>query len=153
MIPNPLDSIQAVITDPAVRVAQMKAPLSSPPANTDFPYVVLWSNLPTAFSGGGHDDPNLADLPDALDATLRITYAATSGPSLYWLVNRVRPFLDRQAPIIDGFYVEKLRVRSLMSPEVDRDITLAGGLNPVYAIDEARIIAHKTKEANNGQLQ
>lgn len=142
-IPNPLDAIQAMITDPAVRASQMNAPLSTPPVLADFPYAVLWSNLPTLFSGGGHDNPNLADAPEALDATLRITYAATSASSLYWLVNRVRPFLDRQTPAIDGYYVERLRLRSLMSVETDRDINIGGGLHPVYAIDESRLVAQK----------
>lgn len=149
-IPNPLDAVQSLITDPAVRVGQYNAPLSSPPVLADFPYVVLWANLPTEFSGGGHDNPNLADLPESIETTLRLTYAATSGSSLYWLVNRVRPFLDRQRPSIEGYYTERLRLRSTFPMDQDRTIQLEGGRHPVYAVDESRLVAHKTKETSNG---
>lgn len=142
-IPNPLDSIQAMITDPAVRIAQGKAPLSSPPVLSDFPYVVIWGDLPTEVSGGGHDAPNLADTPESIEATIRLTYAATSGSSLYWLVNRVRPLLDRMTPAIEGFTCERLRLRSLQPMTQDRDISLEGGRSPIYAIDETRFIAHR----------
>lgn len=145
-IPNPLDAIEEMITDEAVRAAQGSAPLSSPPVLSDFPYVVLWSNLPAEESGGGPDAPTLADEPDSLRASIRITYAASSISSLYWLINRVRPLLDRQTPVIDGYHVERLRLRSTFDEAQDRTIQLEGGRHPIYAVDSSPLIAQKLKE-------
>lgn len=137
------DAIKALITDDAVKVHIGTAELSSPPSNTDFPYVVIGGTLPTDFSGGDVDDETLADEPSAFQATIRLTYAATSESSLSWLVERVRPVLNRHQPTIGGYFCERLRLRSLMPTTTDRDIPLPGGLHPIFAIDETQLIAQK----------
>ncbi|GAA1453470.1 hypothetical protein ACFP47_09235 [Nesterenkonia lacusekhoensis] len=147
-VPNPLEAIAALISDPAVNVAQGSAPLSMPPALSDFPYVVIWSDLPTRFSGGGFDEPSLSDRPDAFSATVRLTYAATSAASLFWLVNRVRPSLEDAELVIDGYQIGRLRPRSLFPSEIDRTITLEGGISPVYAVDEVELVGTRAKEAS-----
>lgn len=137
------DAIRDLITDDAVQVHIGTANLSNPPVNDDFPYVVIWGTLPTDHSGAGIDDSTLADMPDAFGADIRLTYAAASDASMSWLINRVRPFLNRQSPSIEGYFCERLRLRSLQPIQPDRDIPLEGGLHPIYAIDETRLIAQK----------
>lgn len=136
------NAIRDMITDPAVKVHLGTANLSDPPTSADFPYVVIWGTLPTDHSGAGIDQPTLADLPDAFTADVRLTYAAQAPASMSWLIERVRPALNRQAPSIEGYFCERLRLESLQPIQPDRDISISG-LHPIYAIDEARLTAQK----------
>lgn len=136
------DAIRDLITDDAVRVHIGTAQLSNPPTMADFPYVVIGGTMPTDYSGAGIDEPTLADALEAFQADVRLTYAATSPSSMTWLLERVRPALNRQAPTIEGYTCERLRLRSLQPIQPDRDIPLGSGMHPIYAIDETRLIAH-----------
>lgn len=136
------DAIQAMITDPAVNVHIGTANLSEPPVGSDYPYVVIWGSMPTDHSGAGLDDPTLTDDLAALHADIRLTYAAQSTDSLTWILERVRPALNRQVPTIEGYTCERLRLESLQPIQSDRDIAI-NGLHPIYAIDETRLTAHR----------
>lgn len=147
--PDTLGAVAAMVTDPAVRVHTGTAHLSSPPAVADYPHVVIWGTLPTNFDGAEPGAPSLADRPDAIQAGLRLTYAATSTTSMLWLVSRVRPLVDRQRPVLPGWHVHPLKLASLWPMDQDRQIQLPGGLHPIYAIDETTLIANRSVEDSN----
>lgn len=135
------EAIQALLPS-NIKSFLWSSELSNPPALSDYPHVVIWGTIPTEHSGSGVDSPTLADELDALIAEVRFTYAATSGQSLNWLLERARPAINRQAPTIPGYHVELLKPRSLQPMTVDRDISIEGR-NPVFATDEATLRASK----------
>ncbi|WP_147107136.1 hypothetical protein [Nesterenkonia populi] len=120
-----------------ITVHEGQSRLSTPPVLTDYPHVTVWGTLPNDQS------ENLADQPSRFQATIRLTYAATSGSSLFWIVTRVREALEGAQPQIDGYYIERLKPRSLMPLQRDAEVTLQGGLNPLFAIDETPLIAQR----------
>ena len=145
MIKEHYDAVKALLR-PALRVhmfsvAQEKNPDGSlkPVA---YPYVVLWGDLGDE-SSGGPDGDSLQDDPAILSIRMRATYVGTTFDSLAILARNVRADLNRKAPTIAGWRPGKLRQAALLDAQVDRDVTLTGGGNPLFAVDEFSLISHK----------
>lgn len=125
------------------RTHEMTADLSERPTEQDYPYVVVWSDLGLEFSGDvpGWDD-SLADLPDALEVTLRATYVGLSKQSVSILVRRTRAALNRSVLDVEGWTCGPLRQAPLTGIEVDEAVQI-GHTHPYMAVDEYRLIASK----------
>ena len=125
------------------RTHEMTADLPERPTEQDYPYVVLWSDLGLEFSGDmpGWDD-SLADLPDALELTLRATYVGLSKEAVSILARRTRAALNRAALDVEGWTCSPLRQAPLTGIEVDEAVQI-GQTHPYLAVDEYRLIATK----------
>lgn len=125
------------------RTHEMTADLPERPTPQDYPYVVVWSDLGMEFSGDmpGWDD-SLADLPDALDLGLRVTYVGLSKESVAVLARRTRAALNRAVLDVEGWTCGPLRQAPLTGIEVDEAVQI-GQTHPYLAVDEYRLIATK----------
>lgn len=107
-----------------------------------YPYVVLWGDIGTE-SSGGPDGDSLEDVPDVLTLNVRATYAGLTGDAVLITAQKVRAALNRKTPIVDGWRPGKLRQSSLMDAQTDTSVTLTGGANPVFAVDEFALVSSK----------
>lgn len=114
----------------------------SVPADPVYPYVVLWGDLGEE-SSGGPDGDTLADRADVLSLRVRATYVGLNGDSMLIMARNVRAALNRKTPNVPGWHPGPLRQFVLMDGQVDRDVTLTGGGNPVFAVDEFALVSHK----------
>lgn len=114
--------------------------LSSPPADADFPYVVLGGTEPNALSGPDRFRPTLSDKPSKVALDVRITYAGLTRESVRVMMRHVRTALG-SPPVVEGYRCHLTRPVSLQPMTVDRDVSW-GGLNPRYSQDELRLTAH-----------
>jgi len=114
----------------------------SVPADPIYPYVVLWGDLGEE-SSGGPDGDSLDDVPDVLSLRIRATYVGLNGDSMLITARNVRAALNRKTPTVAGWRPSKLRQAVLMDGQVDTDVTLTGGGNPTYAVDEFTLVSHK----------
>lgn len=123
------------------RTHEMTADLPERPTLQDYPYVVVWSDLGMEFSGDmpGWDD-SLADLPDALDLGLRVTYVGLSKESVAVLARRTRAALNRAVLDVEGWTCGPLRQAPLTGIEADESVQI-GQSHPHMAVDEYRLIA------------
>ena len=107
-----------------------------------YPYVCLWGD-PGNESSGGPDGDSLEDVPDVLDLRVRATYAATNGDSLLIIIRNTRAALSRKTPVVAGWRPNKLRQSSLQDVQTDTSVTLTGGANPIFAVDEFALVSSK----------
>lgn len=107
-----------------------------------YPYVVLWGDLGEE-SSGGPDGDSLRDDPDVLSLRVRATYVGLTFDSMAVVAKNVRADLNRKTPIVTGWHPNPLRQSVLMDGQVDTDVTLTGGGNPTYALDEFALVSHK----------
>ena len=107
-----------------------------------YPYVCIWGD-PGNESSGGPDGDSLQDVPDVLSLNIRATYAAENGDSLLILARNVRAALNRKTPVVGGWRPGKLRQASLMDAQTDTSVTLTGGANPIFAVDEFALVSSK----------
>jgi len=130
------DAVKALLP-PTVRVHMW-----SVPADPVYPYAVLWGDLGEE-SSGGPDGDSLEDVPDVLSLRIRATYVGLNGDSMLITARNVRAALNRKTPTVAGWRPSKLRQAVLMDGQVDTDVTLTGGGNPTYAVDEFTLVSHK----------
>jgi hypothetical protein len=130
------DAVKALLP-PAVRVYMWNVP-SAP----TYPYVVLWGDLGEE-SSGGPDGDTLGDVPDVLSLRIRATYVGLTGDSLLITARNARAALSRKIPAVPGWRTNPLRQAVLMDAQTDTDVTLTGGGNPVFAVDEFALVSHK----------
>jgi len=130
------DAVKALLP-PTVRVHMWAVP-----ADPVYPYVVLWGDLGEE-SSGGPDGDSLEDVPDVLSLRIRATYVGLNGDSMLITARNVRAALNRKTPTVSGWRPSKLRQAVLMAGQVDTDVTLTGGGNPTYAVDEFTLVSHK----------
>ena len=114
----------------------------SVPSTPTYPYVVLWGDLGDE-SSGGPDGDSLQDVPDVLSLRPRVTYAGLTFDSVLIVARNVRAALNRKAPVVAGWSPGKLRQASLMDVQTDTSVTLTGGANPVFAVDEFALVSSK----------
>jgi len=112
------------------------------PTSPTYPYVVLWGDLGEE-SSGGPDGDSLEDVPDVLSLRMRATYVGLTGDSMLIVARNVRAALNRKTPIVAGWRTNPLRQAVLMDAQTDTDVTLTGGGNPIYAVDEFSLVSHK----------
>jgi len=112
------------------------------PSGPQYPYVVLWGDLGEE-SSGGPDGDSLEDVPNVLSLRMRATYVGLTGDSLLIVARNVRAALNRATPVVAGWLPGKLRQAVLMDAQTDTDVTLTGGGNPIYAVDEFSLVSHK----------
>lgn len=136
MIKEHYDAVKALLP-PTMRVHMW-----SVPADPVYPYVVLWGDLGEE-SSGGPDGDSLRDVPDILSIRIRATYVGTTGDSMLIVAKNARAALNRKTPIVAGWRPNPLRQAVLMDGQVDRDVTLTGGGNPTFAVDEFALVSHK----------
>ena len=136
MIKEHYDAVKALLPS-TVRVYMWTVP-SSP----TYPYVVLWGDLGDE-SSGGPDGDALADVPDVLSLRIRATYVGLTGDSVLIMARNARAALNRKTPAVTGWHPGKLRQSVLMDAQDDTDVTLTGGGNPVFAVDEYALVSHK----------
>ena len=136
MIKEHYDAVKALLPT-TVRVHMW-----SVPADPIYPYVVLWGDLGEE-SSGGPDGDSLDDVPDVLSLRIRATYVGLNGDSMLITARNVRAALNRKTPTVAGWRPSKLRQAVLMDGQVDTDVTLTGGGNPTYAVDEFTLVSHK----------
>ena len=136
MIKEHYDAVKALLPS-TVRVHMW-----SVPADPAYPYVVLWGDLGEE-SSGGPDGGTLGDVPDVLSLRIRATYVGLNGDSLLIVARNARAALSRKTPNVAGWHTSQLRQSVLMDGQVDTDVTLTGGGNPIYAVDEFALISHK----------
>lgn len=136
MIKEHYDAVKALLP-PTVRVHMW-----SVPAAPVYPYVVLWGDLGEE-SSGGPDGDSLRDVPNVLSLRIRATYVALEGDSLLIVARNARAALSRKTPTVTGWRTNPLRQAVLMDGQVDTDVTLTGGVHPIYAVDEFALISHK----------
>lgn len=144
MIKEHYDAVKALLPG-TVRVYMWKAEERDgtgkiiPPI---YPYVVLWGDLGEE-SSGGPDGDSLRDDPDVLSIRIRATYVGLTGDSMLIVARNARAALNRKTPIVTGWHPNPLRQAVLMDGQVDTDVTLTGGGNPTYAVDEFALVSHK----------
>jgi hypothetical protein len=114
----------------------------SVPSTPTYPYVVLWGDLGEE-SSGGPDGDSLQDVPDVLSLRPRITYAGLTFDSVLIVARNVRAALNRKTPVVAGWRPGKLRQAPLMDVQTDTSVTLTGGANPVFAVDEFALVSTK----------
>jgi len=114
----------------------------SVPSTPTYPYVVLWGDLGDE-SSGGPDGDSLQDVPDVLSLRPRVTYAGLTFDSVLIVARNVRAALNRKVPVVAGWSPGKLRQASLMDVQTDTSVTLAGGANPVFAVDEFSLVSER----------
>lgn len=136
MIKEHYDAVKALLPG-TVRVHMW-----SVPADPVYPYVVLWGDVGEE-SSGGPDGESLRDVPDVLSLRVRATYVGLNGDSMLIMARNVRAALSRKSPNVTGWRAGPLRQFVLMDGQVDRDVTLTGGGNPVFAVDEFALVSHK----------
>jgi len=122
---------------PTVRVYMWNVP--DTPA---YPYVCLWGD-PGNESSGGPDGDSLEDVPDVLDIRIRATYAGLTGDSVLIVCRNTRADLNRKTPTVAGWSPSKLRQSSLQDVQTDTSVTLTGGANPIFAVDEFALVSSK----------
>ena len=144
MIKEHYDAVKALLP-PTVRVYMWKAEERDgtgkiiPPV---YPYVVLWGDLGEE-SSGGPDGDSLEDVPDVLSMRIRATYVGVNGDSMLIVCRNARAALNRKTPVVAGWKSSPLRQSVLMDGQVDTDVTLTGGGNPTYAVDEYSLVSNK----------
>ena len=136
MIKEHYDAVKALLPS-TVRVYMWNVP-STP----QYPYVVLWGDLGEE-SSGGPDGDTLGDVPDVLSLRIRATYVGLTGDSLLITARNARAALSRKTPTVAGWRTNPLRQAVLMDAQTDTDVTLTGGGNPVFAVDEFALVSHK----------
>lgn len=136
MIKEHYDAVKALLPS-TVRVYPWTVP-----ASPQYPYVVLWGDLGDE-SSGGPDGDSLKDVPDVLTLRIRATYVGATADSMLIVARNTRSALSRKQPAVDGWRTNPLRQSVLMDGQVDRDVTLTGGGNPVFAVDEFALVSHK----------
>lgn len=114
----------------------------SVPGAPVYPYVVLWGDIGSE-SSGGPDGDSLQDVPDVLSLNVRATYVGLTGDSVLIVARNVRAALNRKTPAVAGWRCNPLRQSSLMDAQTDTSVTLSGGANPVYAVDEFALVSSK----------
>lgn len=144
MIKEHYDAVKALIPS-TTRVHMWKAEERDAQGNIiplKYPYVVLWGDLGEE-SSGWTDGDSLQDDPDVLSFRIRATYVGLTGDSMLITCRNVRAALSRKTPIVAGWHPNPLRQAVLMDGQVDTDVTLTGGGNPTYAVDEFALVSHK----------
>ncbi len=136
MIKEHYDAVKALIP------STIRVHMWSVPADPVYPYVVLWGDLGEE-SSGWEDGDSLQDDPDVLSIRIRATYVGLNGDSMLITCRNVRAALNRKTPTVAGWHPNPLRQAVLMDGQVDTDVTLTGGGNPTYAVDEFALISHK----------
>lgn len=136
MIKEHYDAIKALLP-PTVRVHMW-----SVPADPVYPYVVLWGDLGEE-SSGGPDGGSLQDVPDVLSLRVRATYVGANADSMLITARNARRALNRKTPVVAGWLTNPLRQSVLMDGQVDTDVTLTGGGNPTFAVDEFALVSSK----------
>jgi len=114
----------------------------SVPSTPTYPYVVLWGDLGDE-SSGGPDGDSLQDVPDVLSLRPRVTYAGLTFDSVLIVARNVRAALNRKVPVVAGWRPSRLRQASLMDVQTDTSVTLTGGANPVFAVDEFSLVSER----------
>jgi len=114
----------------------------SVPGTPTYPYAVLWGDLGEE-SSGGPDGDSLQDVPDVLSLRPRVTYAGLTFDSVLIVARNVRAALNRKVPVVAGWSPGRLRQASLMDVQTDTSVTLTGGANPVFAVDEFALVSSK----------
>ena len=136
MIKEHYDAVRALLPS-TVRVYMWTVP-----ATPTYPYVVLWGDLGDE-SSGGPDGDALADVPDVLSLRIRATYVGVTFESMAIVAKNVRSDMNRKTPTVTGWRPGKLRQAVLMDAQADTDVTLTGGGNPIFAVDEFALVSHK----------
>ena len=136
MIKEHYDAVRALIPS-GVNVY----PWSVPDAPA-YPYVCIWGDTGNE-SSGGPDGDSLEDVPDVLDLRIRATYAGLNGDSVLIICRNVRAALSRKTPAVAGWSPGKLRQSTLQDVQTDTSVTLTGGANPVFAVDEFALVSSK----------
>lgn len=136
MIREHYDAVKALIP------ATVRVYMWSVPDTPAYPYVVLWGDIGSE-SSGGPDGDSLQDVPDVLTLNVRATYAGLTGDSVLIVARNVRAALNRKTPVVAGWRPSKLRQSSLMDAQTDTSVTLGGGANPVFAVDEFALVSSK----------
>ena len=136
MIKEHYDAVKALLP------GTMRVYMWNVPSGPQYPYVVLWGDLGEE-SSGGPDGDSLEDVPNVLSLRMRATYVGLTGDSLLIVARNVRAALNRATPVVAGWLPGKLRQAVLMDAQTDTDVTLTGGGNPIYAVDEFSLVSHK----------
>ena len=136
MIKEHYDAVRALVPS-AVRVYMWNVP-----DTPSYPYVCLWGDLGNE-SSGGPDGDSLEDVSDVLSLNIRATYAGLTGDSVLIVARNVRAALNRKTPVVTGWRPGKLRQASLMDAQTDTSVTLTGGVNPIFAVDEFALVSSK----------
>ena len=136
MIKEHYDAVKALLP------AGLTVYRGSVPSTPTYPYVVLWGDLGDE-SSGGPDGDSLRDVPDVLSLRPRITYAGLTFDSVLIVARNVRAALNRKTPVVAGWSPGRLRQASLMDVQTDTSVTLTGGANPVFAVDEFALVSSK----------
>lgn len=136
MIKEHYDAVKALLP------GTIRVHMWSVPADPVYPYVVLWGDLGEE-SSGGPDGDSLRDDPDVLSIRIRATYVGLTGDSMLIVARNARAALNRKTPTVTGWHCNPLRQAVLMDGQVDTDVTLTGGGNPTYAVDEFALVSHK----------
>lgn len=119
-----------------------RADLTDPTATDAYPYVVLWADLGTPFSG---DDPwtsSLCDTPDQLALTIRATYVGLQTGAVDIVASRTRAALNCTALAVPGWHCDRMRVAPVLGIDSDESVQIRHG-HPYYAVDEYRLVATK----------
>lgn len=111
-------------------------------APSHFPYVIVGSGLRHDFSGNTRFEDSLADMADALELPLRVTYAGLNADSVGVLQAAVRAAVDRTHLSVPGWSPARIKVAPLLAAQDDTTVAF-GGLHPWHAVDEYRLITSK----------
>ena len=144
MIKEHYDAIKALLP-PTIQTYMWKAEerdASGKIVLPRYPYVMFGGDLGNE-SSGAQDGDSLADVPNLLSLRIRATYVGVNGDSMLIIARNTRRALNRKSPIVEGWRTDPLRQSVLLDGQVDRDVTLTGGGNPTFAVDEFLLISHK----------
>lgn len=141
-----IDLLRAVAARVPFATHLLRADLPDPSDPAAYPYVVLWADLGTPFSGDDRYTDSLGDFADAIHVTVRATYVGLSPEAAAIVAEKTRAALDRQSLTEGGWSCDRLRVSPVLGIDSDESVQLRHG-HPYYAVDEYRVIATKVDHA------
>lgn len=95
-----------------------------------YPYVLLWSGT------GRMTSDELDGVQDDLNDILGVTTVAASADATLVAALRVRSYLLGKQPVVEGRYVQPLRLFDSQQVTPDREVTIPGtNRHPAFAVD------------------
>lgn len=99
------------------------------PADPDFPYVLVSTSFPSVV------ERSAVRSVVASEVRVRTTLVGELPESVRWLGDRVCPVLEGARPVVPGWRLGRVEERpSGQGVVTDFDVSLPGGLHPVYTV-------------------
>lgn len=109
------------------------------PSKPSYPYVLLSTNFPTVVERAQ------SRAVQARELRVRTTVVGESVQSVRIIGQKLSDLLEGARPVVDGWSLGRIESRPNDQDIIpDRDVTLANGLSPVYAVMDWVLTASRT---------